>query len=72
MKLLRTWDTVETTLEEFSLPPSVEKVARWVERHPRAVLAGALVLVMAVLLAQVPDEKPDEVEAYDGQTPLFV
>jgi hypothetical protein len=72
MKLLQTWDTMRTTLEEFFLPPSMEKALRWVERHPQAVVAGAMVLVMAVLLAQTPAEHTVEHDAYNGETPLFV
>ena len=72
MKLRRTWDTVQTTLEEFALPPTLETVARWVQRHPRAVLAGAAMLLMAVLLAQMPAESSAEADAYSGETPLFV
>lgn len=66
------WDTVRTTLEEFGLPPIVERAAHWVERHPKTVLAGALVLVMAVLLAQSPGEPAADPDPYNGETPLFV
>ncbi len=72
MKLLESWDTEETTVPEFNLPPLLEKTLRWVERHPRAVVAGALVLVMAALLSQVPSETKPEPDAYNGETPLFV
>ena len=72
MKLLRNWDTVETKLEEFALPPALEKIARWVESHPRAVLAGALVVLMAVVLAQSPADSTSEADPYSGETPLFV
>jgi len=72
MKLLRTWDTVESKLEEFSLPPALERLARWVVRHPQAVVAGALVVLMAVALAQSPAEAKAEAEPYGGETPLFV
>jgi hypothetical protein len=72
MKLLRTWDTVENRLQEFVLPPALEKIARWVESHPRAVLAGALVLLMAVVLAQSPADSESEADPYGGETPLFV
>ena len=72
MRLLRTWDTVENKLEEFALPPALEKIARWVESHPRAVLAGALVVLMAVVLAQSPADAKSEMDAYGGETPLFV
>ena len=72
MKLLRTWDTVETKLQEFALPPALEKVARWVESHPRAVLAAALVVLMAVVLTQSPADPKSEADSYSGETPLFV
>jgi len=72
MKLLRTWDTVETRLEEFALPPALEKIAHWVVRHPQAVVAGALVVLMAVVLAQSPADAKAEVDPYGGETPLFV
>ena len=72
MKLLQTWDTIRTTVEEFRLPPYLEKTVLWLERHPRAVVAGALVVVMAALLTQIPAEHPVEQEAYNGETPLFV
>ncbi|HKZ52586.1 MAG TPA: hypothetical protein VJ085_04825 [Candidatus Acidoferrales bacterium] len=72
MKLLQTWDTIRTTVEEFSLPPYLEKTAQWLERHPRAVIAGTLVVVMAALLTQIPAENPVEPDAYNGETPLFV
>lgn len=72
MKLLQTWDTMRTTLEEFILPPSIEKAVRWVERHPQAVVAGAMVIVMAVLLAQTPGEHTVEHDAYNDEIPLFV
>lgn len=72
MKLLETWDTIQTSLEEFALPPSVERAVNWVERHPRAVVAGAMVVVLAVLLAQTPAEHSVEHDAYGDETPLFV
>lgn len=72
MKLRKTWDTIQTKLEEFDLPPYLEKAARWVERHPRTVLAGAVVVLMAVALSQTPTEKPVEYDAYSDETPLFV
>jgi hypothetical protein len=71
MKLL-TWDTVQTTLEAFEAPEWLEKAVAWLERHPRAVLAGAMVVAMAVLLAQTPGEGSVEHDAYNGETPLFV
>lgn len=72
MKLLETWDTIQTTLEEFPLPPLLVKAVRWVERHPRTVLATSLIVVLALLLAQTPGEKPTEPDPYNGETPLFV
>jgi hypothetical protein len=72
MKLLQTWDTIRTTVEEFSLPPYLERTVQWLERHPRAVVAGALVVVMAALLTQVPAESPVDQDAYNGEAPLFV
>jgi hypothetical protein len=72
MKLLRTWDTIRTTVEEFNLPPYLERTVQWLERHPRAVVAGALVVVMAALLTQIPSESALEQDAYNGETPLFV
>ncbi len=66
------WDTVHTSLREFGLPPMVERVARWVERHPKTVLAGALVLAMAVLLTQSPSDAATDPDPYNGETPLFV
>lgn len=73
--LLETWDTIQTKLEEFDLldlPPYVAKVVRWVERHPKTVLAGALVVLMAVALTQTPGEQPLESDAYADHTPLFI
>jgi hypothetical protein len=72
MKLLRRSDAVETRLEEFALPPILEKVAHWVVRHPQAVVAGALVVLMAVVLAQSPSDTSAEADPYVGETPLFV
>ena len=72
MKLLRTWDTIETKLEEFALPPALEKVAHWVARHPKTVLAGAVVVLMAVALAQSPSETAPEADPYGSEIPLFV
>jgi hypothetical protein len=66
------WDTIHTSLREFGLPPMVERAARWVEKHPKTVLAGALVLVVAVLLTQSPGETAADPDAYNGETPLFV
>ena len=71
MKLLN-WDTIRTTLDAFEAPPYLEKAVLWLERHPRAVLAGALVVAMAVVLAQTPAEQTVEYDAYNGETPLFV
>lgn len=65
------WDKIRSALKDIDLPPSLEKAARWVERHPRAALAGALVLVMAAMLAQTPAEAIEH-DAYNGETPLFV
>jgi len=72
MKLLEKWDTVQSTLQAFNLPPSVEKALRWVERHPQAVVAAAAVLVMAVVLAQAPPDTAAEQDAYSDEIPLFV
>lgn len=72
MTLQKTWDTIQTKLEEFDLPPYLEKAVRWVERHPRTVIAGALVVLMAVALTQSPGEQPVEHDAYADQTPLFI
>lgn len=66
------WDTIHTSLREFGLPPIVEHAARWVERHPKTVLAGALVLAMAVLLTQSPADAAADPDPYNGETPLFV
>ena len=66
------WDTIHTSLREFGLPPVVEKAARWVEKHPKTVLTGALVLVVAVLLTQSPGESNADPDAYSDETPLFV
>lgn len=66
------WDTIRTTLQEFGLPPYVERAARWVERHPKTVLAGALIVTLTVLLAQTPAEQSTEADPYSGETPLFV
>ncbi len=66
------WDTLRTPLKEFDLPPFVERAARWVERHPKTVLAGALILTLTVLLAQTPAEQSTEADPYSGETPLFV
>jgi hypothetical protein len=66
------WDTIHTSLREFGLPPIVERAARWVERHPKTVLAGALVLAMAVLLTQSPGDAAGDPDPYNGETPLFV
>lgn len=70
--LLKTWDTIQTKLEEFELPPYLEKAVHWVERHPKTVLAGALVVLMAVALTQTPSEPPVEADAYADQAPLFI
>jgi hypothetical protein len=67
----QTWKTIRTTVEDTGLPSYLEKMVQWVERHPRAIAAGALVLVMAVALSQTP-ETPAEQDAYNGETPLFV
>ncbi len=67
-----TWDTIQAKLEEFDLPPYLENTLRWVERHPRTVMAGALVLLMAAALTQVPGEPPVEKDAYNDEVPLFV
>jgi hypothetical protein len=72
MKLLKTWDTIRTSLNAFSLPPALEKSVRWIERHPRAVVATALVVTLALLLTQSPGEQTSEADAYNGETPLFV
>lgn len=70
--LLRTRDTLQSTLEEFSLPPILERAVRWIESHPRAVVATTAVLLMAVLLAQTPTQPGAEPDAYSDETPLFV
>ena len=73
--LLKTLDAIQTRLEEFDvldLPPYVAKVVRWVERHPKTVVAGALVVLMAVALTQTPSEQPVESDAYSDHTPLFI
>jgi len=73
--LLKTLDAIQTRLEEFDvldLPPYVAKVVRWVERHPKTVAAGALVVLMAVALTQTPSEQPVESDAYSDHTPLFI
>ena len=73
--LLKTLDAIQTRLEEFDvmdLPPYVAKVVRWVERHPKTVVAGALVVLMAVALTQPPSEQPVESDAYSDHTPLFI
>ena len=70
MRLL-TWDTVRDTLEYFDAPPYLQKAVRWVERHPRTVLVGALVVVMTVMLARTPAE-PVEHDSYSEETPLFI
>lgn len=72
MELLEKWDSVQSTIQAFNLPPSVEKALRWVERHPQAVVAAAAVLVMAVLLAQAPADTAADHDAYSDETPLFV
>ena len=69
MKL--TWDSIRTNLNEYQLPPHLERLLRWVERHPQAVLAGALIVLMALALAQTPSESA-EADTYNGETPLFV
>lgn len=70
MRLL-TWDTVRDTLEYVDVPPYLQKAVRWVERHPRTFLVGALVVVMAVMLARTPAE-PVEQDSYSDETPLFI
>ncbi|MFQ5694770.1 MAG: hypothetical protein ACE5HB_02160 [Terriglobia bacterium] len=65
------WARIRTSVEGFPLPASLEKATRWVERHPRTVISGALVVALALLLAQSPAE-PVEHDAYNGETPLFV
>jgi hypothetical protein len=45
---------------------------RWVERHPKAVVATVVIVALGVLLAQTPGETPAEAEPYNGETPLFV
>lgn len=73
--LLKTLDAIQTRLEEFDvldLPPYVARVVRWVERHPKTVVAGALVVLMAVALTQTPSEQPAESDAYSDHTPLFI
>jgi hypothetical protein len=72
MELLRKWDTVQSTLEEFRLPPTVEKAVRWMENHPRAIVGTAAVLLVAVVLAQAPGRPTGEQDAYSDETPLFV
>lgn len=71
MKLLSR-DILDDTLDFFDLPPYLEKAVRWVQRHPRTVLTGALVLVMAVMLVRTPTEPPAEPDAYSDGTPLFI
>ena len=66
------WDTLRTPLHEFGLPPFVERAARWVEKHPKTVLAGALIVALTLLLAQTPAEQPADADPYSGETPLFV
>jgi len=73
--LLKTLDAIQTRLEEFDvldLPPYVARVVRWVERHPKTVVAGALVVLMAVALTQTPGEQPVGSDAYSDHTPLFI
>ena len=70
--LLRTRDTLRSALEEFSLPPALEKAVRWIESHPRAVVATTAVLLMAALLAQSPGRPAGEQDAYSDDAPLFV
>ncbi|MFQ5777803.1 MAG: hypothetical protein ACE5IP_07325 [Terriglobia bacterium] len=72
MKALKSWKTLRGTLEGVGLPPAMETALRWVERHPRTVVTGALVVAMAVLLAQSPQKPLAELDAYNGETPLFV
>ncbi|MDA2913492.1 hypothetical protein MYX77_05970 [Acidobacteriia bacterium AH_259_A11_L15] len=70
----RALETLRSTLEYFELPPYLENALRWVERHPRTVLAGtgALVVLLTVALSQTPAESPAEQDAYNGEVPLFV
>ncbi|MBI4466239.1 MAG: hypothetical protein HY656_02270 [Acidobacteria bacterium] len=72
MTLEKTWDTIRNSLDLFDLPPYLVKVVRWVERHPRTVLAGAVVVLMAVALTQSPAEQPVESDPYADHTPLFI
>jgi len=55
----------------FDLSSVLEKAAEWVERNPRAVLAGALVGVTAVMLAQTPADMAEH-DPNGDETPLFV
>jgi len=70
--LLKSLDAIRNTLDAFDLPPYLEKVVRWVERHPKTVLAGAVVVLMAVALTQTPHEQPVESDAYSDTSPLFI
>lgn len=71
MKLLKSWDTIRTSWQSFDLPPYLAAAARWVQRHPQAVVATVVIVALGVLLTQTP-EATGEPEPYNGETPLFV
>lgn len=72
MEPLKSWKMLRAAVKEVRLPPGVETALRWVESHPRTVVTGALVVAMAVLLAQSPQKSLAEPDAYNGENPLFV
>ena len=52
----------------------VERAVRWVERHPRTVVTGALVVTaLGVLLAQsLPNPLKSETPSDETEAPLFI
>lgn len=72
MALVLSLNRIRTALEQLRLHASLDNALRWVERHPQAVVAGALVLAMAALLLQTPSESAAELDSYNDETPLFV
>ena len=65
---------IEELIDSLELPELVERAVRWVERHPRTVVTGALVVTaLGVLLAQsLPNPLKSETPSDETETPLFI
>lgn len=60
--------------ESQDLSPLIDQAIRWLERHPRTVLTGTLVVtVLAAAILNMPPEVSETTPpSEDSEAPLFV